>query len=103
MRLGNRVGEYFEVMRRLRLGCAMFPWIFNIFLDRVERQVNERATRRGMKVRDENRGCWVVKQILYAYYIYYYLQHNVNEFERAYGKSKVLGVKNGQRVVRRRR
>ena len=33
VRLGSRVGEHFEVMRGLRRGCVMSPWLFNIFLE----------------------------------------------------------------------
>ena len=41
VRFGSRVGQYFEV---------------NIFFDRVVRLLNERATERGVKMRDENGG-----------------------------------------------
>ena len=40
VRSGSRVGEYFEVRRRFRHGCVMSQWFFNIFFDRVVRQVN---------------------------------------------------------------
>ena len=36
MRSSSRVGEYFEVRRRLRQGCVMFTWLF----DKVVREVN---------------------------------------------------------------
>ena len=32
VRLGSRVGEYFEVRRELRQGCVMSPWLLNIIL-----------------------------------------------------------------------
>ena len=56
VRLGSRVGQYFEVRKALKQGCVMCPWLFNIFFDRVVRQVNERSTGRGVKLRDENGG-----------------------------------------------
>ena len=53
VRLGSSVGEYFEVRRKLRQVCVMSSWLFNIFFNGVVRQVNERATGRGVKLRDE--------------------------------------------------
>ena len=58
--------EYFEVRRGLRQRNVMSPWVFNIFLDRVVGQVNERATGRGVKLRDENERGGKIKQILYT-------------------------------------
>ena len=55
MSLGSRVGEYLEARRRLREGCVMFPRVI-IFFDRVVRQVNEKAMRRGEKLKDINGG-----------------------------------------------
>ena len=56
MKLYSRVGKYFEESRGLKQGCVMSPWLFNIFFDRVVRQLNERAMGRGVKLRDENEG-----------------------------------------------
>ena len=48
VRLGSRVGENFEVRRGLRQGCVMSLWLFNIFFDKVLRQVNERSMGKGV-------------------------------------------------------
>ena len=52
--MGNRVGEFFEVMKGLRQGYVMLPGFFNILFDRLVRQVNERAVGKGVKLRDEH-------------------------------------------------
>ena len=46
VRFGVKVGEYFEVRRRLRRGCIMSQWLFNIFV-----QKNEKIAEREMKLR----------------------------------------------------
>ena len=38
----------------MRQGVVMHPWLFNIFFDRVVRQVNERVMGKEVKLRDEN-------------------------------------------------
>ena len=81
VRLGSRLGEIFEVRRGLRQGCVMSPWLFNIYFDKVVRQVNERAMGKGVKLRDENGGGWEINQVLYAR-TREHLPHIVREFER---------------------
>ena len=59
----REVGEYFEVRRGLRQVYIISPSLFNIFFDRVVRQVNERATGKGMKMKDKNGRRWEIKQV----------------------------------------
>ena len=44
----------------------MSSWFCNISFDRVVRQVNERVTGRGVKLRDKNGEEWEITQVLYA-------------------------------------
>ena len=84
----NRVGEYFEVRSGLRQGCVRSMCLFKIFFDRVVTRLNGRPMGRGVKLRDENGGCWEIKQALYADDTVLvaeareHLQHIANEFER---------------------
>ena len=44
----NEVSEWFPVRVGLRLGCVMSPWLFNLYIDGVVREVNARVLGRGM-------------------------------------------------------
>ena len=39
-RVGNDVSEWFPVNVRVRQGCVMSPWLFNVYMDGVVREVN---------------------------------------------------------------
>ena len=43
VRMGNVVSEWFPVNFRLRQGCFMSPWLFNVYMDGVVREVNVRV------------------------------------------------------------
>ena len=43
VRVGNDVSEWFPVNVRLRQGCVMSPWLFNVYMDCVVREVNVRV------------------------------------------------------------
>ena len=60
VRLSSIVGKHFEVKRGLRQGCVMSPWVFNIFFDKVVRQMNEKAMGKGVKLREENGEGWEI-------------------------------------------
>ena len=67
VRVGNRESESFEVKVGLRQGCVMSPWLFNIFMDGVVREINARLGERGLGLIEGNGGRnWVLNQVLFA-------------------------------------
>ena len=40
VRGGNEVSEWFPMRVGLRQGCAMLPWLFNLYIDGVVREIN---------------------------------------------------------------
>ena len=48
--VGNYVSEWFPVNVRLRQGCAKSPWLFNVYMDGVVREVNVRVLGKGLKL-----------------------------------------------------
>ena len=40
VRVWNEVSEWFPVRVGLRQGCAMSPWLFNLYIDGAVREVN---------------------------------------------------------------
>ena len=49
-RVGNDVSELFSVNVGLRQGCVMSPWLFNIYMDGVVREVNVRVLGKGLEL-----------------------------------------------------
>ena len=47
VRAGNDVSEWFPVNVGLRQGCVMSPWLFNVYMDSVVREVNVRVLGKG--------------------------------------------------------
>ena len=52
VRVGNEVSEWFLVRVGLRQGCVTLPWLFNLYIDGVVREVNARVLGRGLKLVD---------------------------------------------------
>ena len=48
-------GESFEAGVGLRQGCVVSPWVFNLFMDAVMKEVREKAGDVGVTLRDERR------------------------------------------------
>ena len=46
--VGNEVSEWFPVRVGLRQGCVMSPWLFNLYIDGVVREVNTQMLGRGL-------------------------------------------------------
>ena len=49
VRVGNDVSDV-----GLRLGCVMSPWLFNVHMDGVVREVNARELGKGLKLQSAN-------------------------------------------------
>ena len=65
VRVGGEVSESFEVKMGLRQGCVMSPWLFNMYMDGVVREVYNRVN--GMGVSMSMGGVWwVLSQLLFA-------------------------------------
>ena len=66
VRVGNKVSESFEVKMGLRQGCVMSPWLFNMYMDGVVREVYSRVDGMGVKMRGEGDREWMLSQLLFA-------------------------------------
>ena len=66
VRVGNDVSEWFKVNVVLRQGCVMSPFLFNVYLDGVVREVNVRMLGKGLELFSANGGRFEINQLLYA-------------------------------------
>ena len=66
-RVCREEGEWFEVGVGLRQGCVMSPWLFNLFIDAVMKEVREKAGDVGVTLWDERRNIeWKVDWLMFA-------------------------------------
>ncbi len=54
--LEKGVDDWFEVNVGLRQGCVMSPWLFNVYMDGVVREVNARVEGKGLLMVGEDGG-----------------------------------------------
>ena len=66
VRVGNDVSEWFPVNVRLRQGCLMSPWLLNVYMDGVVREVNVRVLGKGLELLSANGGRFEINQLLIA-------------------------------------
>ena len=66
VRGGGRVSESFEVRIGLRQGCVMSPWLFNVYMDGVVREVYSRVNGKGVRMRVDGESDWMLSQLLFA-------------------------------------
>ena len=64
--LGNDVSEWFPVNIGLRLGCVMSPWLFNVYMDGVVREVNVMVPGKGLELLSANGGRFEINHLLFA-------------------------------------
>ena len=63
VRVGNDVTRWFPVNVGLRQGCVVSPWLFNIYVYGVVREVNVRVLWKGLSA---NGGRFEVNKLLFA-------------------------------------
>ena len=66
VRVGNELSDWFEVRVGLRQGCVMSPWLFNLYIDGVVREVNARVLGHGLELIDANEIAWQLNQLLFV-------------------------------------
>ncbi len=50
LRVGNGVSDWFPIQVGPWQGCVMLPWLFNVDMDGVVREVNSRMLGRGLNL-----------------------------------------------------
>ena len=66
VRAGNNASEWFPVNVGLRQGCVISPWLFNVYMDGVVREVNVRVLDIGLELLSANGGRFEINQLLFA-------------------------------------
>ena len=66
IQVGNDVSEWFQVNIGLRQGWVMSPWLFNVYMDGVVREVNLRELLKGLELLIVNGGRFEINQLLFA-------------------------------------
>src|SRR5215469_2260738 len=107
VKMDGWVGERFEVKVGLRQGCVMSPWLFNVYIDSIEREVKRECMEEGLNPQSERGGVqWRVNMLLYADDTVLMgetegsLQRLVTAFDRVCGKRKVRINGNKSKVMR---
>ena len=65
-RVGNDVSEWFPVNVGLKQDCLMSPWLFNVYIDGVVREMNVRVLGKGQDLLSANGGRCDINRLLYA-------------------------------------
>ena len=64
--ISNQLFNFTPQSTSLRQGCVMSPWLFNLYIDGVVREVNARVLGRRLKLVDGNDNEWELNQLLFA-------------------------------------
>ncbi len=66
VRVGRGENGWTEVHVGLQQGCVMSPWLFNVYMDGMVRQVNTRVQGKGLVMLGEDGEEWRINQLLFA-------------------------------------
>ena len=62
----NDASEWFPLNVGLRQGCVMSPWLFNAYVDGVDREVNVSVLGKGLELPSANGGRCEINQLFFA-------------------------------------
>ena len=62
----DHVSEWFPVNVRLRQGCVMSPWLFNVYMNGVVLEVNARVLAKRLDLLIVNGGGFEINRLLFA-------------------------------------
>ena len=65
IRVKRGESEQFRIDRGVRQGCIMFPWLVNVYMNRVMEEVKMGMGRRGVRLMEDGRE-WILPGFLYA-------------------------------------
>ena len=65
VRVNGTLSEWFEIKNGVKQGCVMSPWLFNIFMDGVMKEVRQGMGTRGVRL-VRGREEWWISDLLYA-------------------------------------
>ncbi len=63
--ISGETSEHFEIKVELRQGCVMSPWLFNIYMDGVMREMKGKVGEVGVRMYAEGTK-WMLNSILFA-------------------------------------
>ena len=66
VRVGIDVSERFPVNVGLRQSCVTSPWLFNVYMDGVVREVNVRVLGKGLELLSVKGGRFEINQLLFV-------------------------------------
>ena len=66
VRVRNDVSDWFPVNVGLRQGCVISPWLFDVYMDGVVREVIIRVLGKGMELPSADGGRFEINQLLFA-------------------------------------
>ena len=66
VQVGNDMSEWFPVNVGFRQGCVMYPWLFNVYMDGVVREVKVRVFGKGLELLSANGDRFEINKLLFA-------------------------------------
>ena len=66
VKIGNEVSEWFSVNVVVRQVCVMSPWLFNLYINGVVREVQARTLGKEAQLVGDSDEKWEVSQLLFA-------------------------------------